>query len=99
MSDAWIGFLGSVIVAALALIGVVSSNKTSSRVMLEQLKAHSEASDAKLEKAQAVTDTKLENLANEVHKHNDFGQRIPVLEEKIKVANKRIDDLEHSKTA
>lgn len=99
MSDAWIGFLGSVIVAALALVGVISSNKTNNRVMLEQLKAHSEASDAKIEKAQAVTDTKLENLANEVRKHNDFAQRVPVLEEKIKAANKRIDDLEHGKTA
>lgn len=99
MSEAWIGLLGSVIVAALSLVGVVSSNKTNNRVMLEQLKAHSEASDAKLEKAQAVTDTKLENLTNEVRKHNDFAQRVPVLEEKIKVANRRIDDLEHSKPA
>ena len=82
MSEAWIGLLGSVLVAALSLIGVVASNRTSNRVMLEQLKAHSEASDAKLEKAQAVTDTKLENLANEVRKHNDFAQRVPVLEEK-----------------
>lgn len=99
MSEAWIGLLGSVLVAALSLIGVVASNRTSNRVMLEQLKSHSEASDAKLEKAQAVTDTKLENLANEVRKHNDFAQRVPVLEEKIKVANKRIDDLEHAKPA
>lgn len=99
MSEAWIGLLGSVLVAALSLIGVVASNRTSNRVMLEQLKAHSEASDAKLEKAQAVTDTKLESLTAEVRKHNDFAQRVPVLEEKIKVANKRIDDLEHVKPA
>jgi hypothetical protein len=43
--------------------------------MMEQLKAHSEASDAKLEKAQAVTDTKLENLTIEVRKHNAFAER------------------------
>ena len=45
-------------------------------------------------KSQAVTDTKLEELTREVRAHNNFAQRIPVLEEKVKVANKRIADLE-----
>lgn len=44
---------------------------------------------------QAVTDTKLDNLTREVQKHNNFGERIPVIEEQIKVINHRIDDLEH----
>ena len=42
----------------------------------------------------AVIDTKLDNLTDEVRKHNNFAQRIPVIEEQIKVANHRIDDLE-----
>jgi len=42
----------------------------------------------------AVTDTKLEELTREVREHNDFAHRVPVLEEQIKVANHRIDDLE-----
>lgn len=45
-------------------------------------------------KSQAVTDTKLEELTREVRAHNNFAQRIPVLEEQIKVANHRIEDLE-----
>lgn len=45
-------------------------------------------------KSQAVTDTKLEELTREVREHNDFAKRVPVLEEQIKVANHRIDDLE-----
>ena len=45
-------------------------------------------------KSQAVTDTKLEELTREVRAHNNFAQRVPVLEEKLKVANHRIDDLE-----
>lgn len=45
-------------------------------------------------RSQAVTDTKLEELTREVRAHNNFAQRIPVLEEKVKVANKRIADLE-----
>ena len=45
-------------------------------------------------KAQAVTDTKLEELTREVREHNHFAKRVPVLEEQMKVANHRIQDLE-----
>lgn len=45
-------------------------------------------------KSQAVTDTKLEELTREVRAHNNFAQRVPVLEEKMKVADHRIGDLE-----
>lgn len=62
-------------------------------VIVTNSKSNSEM-DAKLDKAQAVTQTKLENLTDEVRRHNDFAKRIPVLEEKISVANHRIDDLE-----
>ena len=48
----------------------------------------------KLEVAQAVTDTKLVELTREVRKHNNFAERVPVLEEQIRVANHRIEDLE-----
>ncbi len=44
--------------------------------------------------AQAVTDTKLDELTREVRQHNGFAERIPVIEEKIKVINHRLDDLE-----
>ena len=47
-------------------------------------------------KSQAVTDTKLEELTREVRAHNNFAQRVPVLEEKMKVADHRIDDLEQT---
>lgn len=45
-------------------------------------------------KSQAVTETRLDELTREVREHNHFAQRVPVLEEKINVANHRIDDLE-----
>lgn len=45
--------------------------------------------------AQAVTDTKLEELTREVRLHNNFAQRMPVVEEQIKVINHRLADLEH----
>lgn len=48
-------------------------------------------------KAQAVTDTKLEELTREVREHNNFARRVPVVEEQIKVINHRIQDLEDAR--
>ena len=48
-------------------------------------------------KAQAVTDTKLEELTREVREHNNCARRVPVMEEQIKVINHRIQDLEDGK--
>lgn len=48
----------------------------------------------RLRVAQAVTDTKLDDLTREVRAHNNFASRIPVLEEQVKVINHRIADLE-----
>ena len=68
---------------AAILSNVVLSNKNSREI------------DHKLETHQAVTDTKLEELTREVREHNNFARRMPVLEEKISVANHRIEDLEN----
>ena len=46
----------------------------------------------RMEIAQAVTDTKLDELTREVRAHNNFAQRIPVLEEKISTLEKRIEE-------
>ena len=42
----------------------------------------------------AIIETKLDHLTKEVHKHNNFAEKIPVIEEQIKVANNRIKNLE-----
>ena len=48
------------------------------------------------QKAQAVTETRLNELTREVREHNNFARRMPVVEEQIKVINHRIDDLEEA---
>ena len=73
----------AIITGGLSLIGVIVSNIHTAQSM-----------DAKLDKQQAVTETKLEELTREVREHNNFAKRVPVLEEQIKVANHRIEDLE-----
>ena len=41
-----------------------------------------------------LTSYRIEQLERKVEKHNGFGERIPVIEEQVKVINHRIDDLE-----
>ena len=50
-----------------------------------------------IRKSSCLTDYKLDKLTEEVRKHNDFASRIPVIEEKLRVINHRIDDLEKNK--
>ncbi len=75
----------AIITGSLSLIGVLIANSRSNAAV-----------DAKLDKQQAVTEAKLDELTREVRIHNNFAQRVPVLEEQIKVANHRIEDLERS---
>ena len=51
-------------------------------------------SETALKISQAVTDTKIQELTREVRLHNGFAQRLPVVEEQIKVINHRLTDLE-----
>ena len=78
------GIIAAIITGVLSLIGVVISNLAANAKMSKEL-----------EKAQAVTDTKIEELTREVREHNNFAKRVPVLEEKAKVADHRISVLEH----
>ena len=41
-----------------------------------------------------LTNYRIEQLEKKVEKHNNFAERIPVIEEKLKVENHRIGDLE-----
>lgn len=75
--------IASMITGVLALVGVIVTNIASNRKTEQTLKT-----------AQAVTDTKLEELTREVRKHNGFAEKIPVMQEQIKVMNHRIEDLE-----
>lgn len=73
----------ALITGSLSLIGTVITVLMSARKTEESMAI-----------SQAVMDTKIEELTREVRQHNNFAQRIPVIEEQIKVANHRIDDLE-----
>ena len=46
-----------------------------------------------------LTNYRIEQLEKKVDKHNNFAEKIPLIDEKIKVINHRIDDLERDKNA
>lgn len=76
--------LAAIITGSLALVGVVITNVSGNRSVR-----------TKLERNQAVTDTKLEELTREVREHNNFARRMPVVEEKIKMLEHRVKHLEN----
>jgi len=73
----------ALITGGLALLGVIYSNNSNNAKI-----------QAKLATSQAVTDCKIDELTREVRKHNGFAERMPVVEEQIKVINHRIKDIE-----
>lgn len=72
----------AIVVGVLSLLGVITTNAKSNSKIEKQL-----------EIAQAVTDTKIEALTNEVHEHNNFARRMPVVEAQIEIINKNIEEL------
>jgi hypothetical protein len=73
----------ALITGAVSLIGtiitvILTSNKTVQEMRISQ----------------AITDTKIDELTREVRSHNNFAQRMPVVEEQIKTLDGRVDRLE-----
>lgn len=75
--------LSSFITATFALIGVIITNL-----------AMAKKSEKERAVAQAITDTKLDELAREVREHNNFAQKLPVLQQEIKELERRVNNLE-----
>ena len=82
MSEA---ILVALITGGMSLAGVIVTSLITARKSENTIKI-----------AQAVTDTKIQDLTREVREHNNFARRMPVVEKQIKVINHRIADLERS---
>ena len=75
--------LVALITGGLSLIGTIITVLLTNNKTREEMKI-----------SQAVMKNEIENLTREVRNHNNFAQRMPVIEEQIKVINHRLDDLE-----
>lgn len=73
----------ALITSGVSLIGVIITSRKNAREM-----------EHKLEVRQAVTDTKIEELTREVRAHNNFAQRMPVVEQEIHDIIKTVDKLQ-----
>lgn len=73
----------ALITGGLSLLGVIITSRRNQREI-----------EHKLDKQQTVTEVKLEELTREVRAHNNFAQRMPVVEQEIKDVVKRVDTLQ-----
>lgn len=73
----------AIITGVLTLVGTVITVLSANRKTISSLEIQ-----------QAKTDQKIENLTMEVQKHNNFAERMPVVEEQIKTINEKLTKLE-----
>ncbi len=76
------GIFAALISGGFALVGVIITNLTSMNKIRQELKTQ-----------QAVMDCKLDELTREVRAHNNFAQRMPVVEEQIKGIQEKMEYL------
>lgn len=75
--------IAAAVTGVLSLIGVIVTVAAGQRKTENQIHI-----------AQAVTDTKIDELTREVREHNNFARRMPVVENDIKTIYKKLDKLE-----
>ena len=76
----------TVITALVTIFTVIVNSRSTEEKIMSELRIN-----------QAVTEEKIKTLTSEVQKHNNFAERIPVLETQLKATNRRIDELEKSR--
>ena len=72
----------ALITGVCSVVGVIITTSASSRKLQQQLEVN-----------QAVVNTKIENLTEEVRKHNNFTVRVPILEEQVATIQEEIKEL------
>ena len=91
----------ALIAGGLSLIGTIITVQNNNQKIIREMKAEfcKEMQEMKTEfvKSKAVTDTKLEDLTQEVRRHNGFAERVPVLEQQVRGINEKIDILHADK--
>lgn len=73
----------AIITGVLSIIGIIITNFSGNKKV-----------EGILETKQAITDVKIEELTREVRKHNNFAERMPIVEEKITNLSDRVKILE-----
>jgi type IV secretory pathway VirB9-like protein len=85
----------ALITGSAAIIGNIITSRKSANEMAHKLEINQLEITNKLKTQQAVTDTKIEELTREVRAHNNFAQRMPVVETEIKNLQGTVSELQH----
>ena len=72
----------AIITGICSVAGVIITTSASNRKLQQQLEIN-----------QAVVNTKIESLTDEVRKHNNFTVRVPILEEQVSALHEEIKEL------
>lgn len=87
MSDA---IIVALITGACAVIAQAIIARQNTKELYTKLDKQSELADQKLDAKIQVMDTKIEELTREVRAHNNFAQRIPVLENRVETLERKV---------
>lgn len=88
------GIVIAIVTGLLSLAGVIVTSASNRKKISQDFQRNAELADARLDSQIKVINAHLENLGEEVRKHNSFGSRIPVLEEKVSNLEKRVAQIE-----
>ena len=98
MSDVWVAVVVAVITGLFALSGQIVLSRSNNEKMIKEIEKRSELSDTKLEGQitgmKDLWNLQLAQLTQSVNKHNGFAERIPVIEEKLRSLENRMDEME-----
>lgn len=75
---------------------MVATMRKSCDDMIAEIRRRSDDSDSKLDKELALLRAEVDELKREVRMHNNFAQRMPVIEEQINVLNREMKEVRHS---
>lgn len=78
MSPFWVSIITALITGGLSLIGVIITVNAGNEKTLMLIKTN-----------EAVQDERIKELTREVRKHNEFAERVPKLETKVEMLEKR----------
>ena len=82
--EPWLVFAGTIITAAGSIIAVVLTNNRANREII-----------SRMESSDAVQEEKIAELTREVRKHNNFAERVPILEGDMKVLKEQIQNIRY----
>ncbi len=83
MSVALATIVSAIVAALAAVLGALITARATSDKVQRSIEIHN-----------AVQDTKLDELTREVREHNNFAQRMPVLEQRFTDQERRLENLE-----